>query len=103
MPAPEAAQASSLADAAALAWLEIKIHCIQARSLLSLASNSQNGWVGKMNFYAHTSKLGDGSRDSDERRWQPLATHLRNVAELAANFAGRFGMGDETPARRFTS
>ncbi len=34
-------------------------------------------------FYAHTAQLPDGSPDPDESHWQPLATHLGNVAALA--------------------
>ena len=40
-----------------------------------------------MSFYAHTAELPDGSRDPEKRNWQPLSTHLRNVAELAGKFA----------------
>jgi CRISPR-associated endonuclease/helicase Cas3 len=40
-----------------------------------------------MNFYAHTA--------DDGRQWQPLVTHLRNVAELSEKFAAPFGMGAE--------
>ena len=40
-----------------------------------------------MAFYAHTAELLEVSRDPDERHWQPLATHLRNVADLAKTFA----------------
>ena len=40
-----------------------------------------------MTFYAHTAQLTDGSPDPDESHWQPLADHLRNVADLAAAFA----------------
>lgn len=48
-----------------------------------------------MNYYAHTATLPDGSRDSDERHWQPLATHLRNVAVLAKKLAGSLGLTEE--------
>ena len=54
-----------------------------------------------MNYYAHTAKKPDGSNDSDERRWQPLATHLRNVAELAAKFAVSFGMAADARLANF--
>ena len=40
-----------------------------------------------MTFYAHTAQLADGSPDPDQSHWQPLADHLRNVADLAAAFA----------------
>ena len=49
-----------------------------------------------MNFYAHTAKLPDGSRDPDQRHWQPLATHLRNFADLARLFAEPPGLAKET-------
>jgi len=47
-----------------------------------------------MNFYAHTAELPDGGH-ADERHWQPLCTHLRNVAALAATFAAPFGLENE--------
>ena len=37
-----------------------------------------------MNFYAHTAE--------DPGEWQPLATHLKNVAELAARFDAQCGL-----------
>jgi CRISPR-associated endonuclease/helicase Cas3 len=40
-----------------------------------------------MNFYAHTA--------DDGRQWQPLVTHLRNVAELSEKFAAPFGLAAE--------
>jgi CRISPR-associated endonuclease Cas3-HD len=47
-----------------------------------------------MAYYAHTAVRADGSPDPDESHWQPLADHLRNVAELAAGFAAPFGAAD---------
>lgn len=38
-------------------------------------------------FFAH-------SNDGDPSGWQPLEEHLKNVAELAAQFAAPFG-GEE--------
>jgi CRISPR-associated endonuclease/helicase Cas3 len=40
------------------------------------------------NFYAHSLP----GRPSSQ--WQPLETHLKNVAELARGFAESFGAGD---------
>jgi CRISPR-associated endonuclease/helicase Cas3 len=57
--------------------------------------------LGKMSFYAHTAELPDGSPDPDENRWQPLATHLRNVAGLAKRFAAPFGLTDEAEIAGF--
>lgn len=48
-----------------------------------------------MNFYAHTAELADGSRDSDESRWQRLEKHLRNVSVLTEKFAAPFGIAAE--------
>ncbi len=36
-----------------------------------------------MNYFAHTATKPDGTPDPDRSRWQPLATHLRNVAGSA--------------------
>jgi len=47
-----------------------------------------------MMFYAHTKMNPNGSL-AFERDWQPLATHLRTVAELAAAFARPFGLEEE--------
>ena len=47
-----------------------------------------------MAFYAHTAELPDGS-PAPENEWQPLATHLRNVANLAKQFASPLGLPAE--------
>jgi HD-GYP domain-containing protein (c-di-GMP phosphodiesterase class II) len=47
-----------------------------------------------MAFYAHTVELPDGSH-APESGWQPLATHLRNVANLAKKFASPLGLPAE--------
>lgn len=41
-------------------------------------------------YYAHTAEDAAGNRIDDERHWQPLADHLRNVADLAAKFAAPY-------------
>lgn len=47
-------------------------------------------------FYAHTAEDEQGVRlPESSGQWQPLAEHLRNVAELAAQFAAPFGASDE--------
>lgn len=48
-----------------------------------------------MRYCAHTAISSNGTRDSDESRWQTLADHLKNVANLAASFAAPFGASDE--------
>jgi hypothetical protein len=44
----------------------------------------ETSFDGQMNFYAHTA--------DDGRPWQPLVTHLRNVADLSEKFAAPFGI-----------
>ncbi len=51
-----------------------------------------------MKFYAHTAEDEHGNR-LPEDHWQPLATHLRNVAELAAKFAAPMGQEAAAEAR----
>ncbi len=46
-------------------------------------------------YYAHTAEHPDGSRNPDRSKWQLLAEHLRNVAQLAAKFAAAFGAETE--------
>jgi CRISPR-associated endonuclease/helicase Cas3 len=48
-----------------------------------------------MTYYAHTAEGPDGKPDKDPSRWQPLHTHLLNVARLARGFAEPSGLGDE--------
>ncbi|MCC6415010.1 MAG: CRISPR-associated helicase Cas3' [Opitutaceae bacterium] len=46
-------------------------------------------------FYAHTAEDAAGNRlPESSGQWQPLADHLRNVAELAAQFAASFGASE---------
>lgn len=47
-----------------------------------------------MTFYAHTAEMPDGS-NAPENEWQPLATHLRNVAGMAKQFAAPLGFPAE--------
>jgi len=48
-----------------------------------------------MAYYAHTADGPDGTRDPDVSKWQLLSDHLRNVANLAANFAAPFNASAE--------
>ena len=48
-----------------------------------------------MNYFAHTATRPDGTPDPDRSHWQPLATHLRKVAELARSFATPLGLAAE--------
>ena len=58
------------------------------------ASHPRN--VQPQRYYAHTAEDAQGKRlPESSGRWQPLADHLRNVAELAATFAAPFGASDE--------
>lgn len=50
-------------------------------------------------FYAHTAEDAEGNRIEDQSQWQPLADHLRNVAELAAKFAAPMGPEAAAEAR----
>lgn len=47
-----------------------------------------------MIYYAHTATRSDGTPDPDQRNWQALETHLRNVAQRAGEFAARFDGAD---------
>ena len=49
--------------------------------------------VWTMPYYAHTAETKTGERLSREH-WQPLAEHLRNVAERAGQFAEPLGFAD---------
>lgn len=47
-------------------------------------------------YYAHTAEDGNGNRlPESSGKWQLLADHLRNVADLAAKFAAPFGASEE--------
>ncbi len=49
-----------------------------------------------MIYYAHTAEDKNGKRlDESSGKWQPLRTHLENVAKLAAKFAAPFDASDE--------
>ncbi|MDP2137903.1 MAG: hypothetical protein Q8J74_08615 [Candidatus Didemnitutus sp.] len=49
-----------------------------------------------MPFYAHTAEDANGQPlPESSGQWQPLADHLKNVADLAARFAAPFGASDE--------
>jgi len=49
----------------------------------------------QMNYHAHTAATPDGKSDPDQTRWQPLAEHLRNVADLPKQFAVPLGLATE--------
>jgi CRISPR-associated endonuclease/helicase Cas3 len=50
----------------------------------------------RRSYYAHTASDAQGNAlPESSGKWQPLAEHLRNVAELAAKFAAPFGMAAE--------
>ena len=51
-------------------------------------------------YYAHTATQPDGTNDPNTERWQLLATHLRNVAELAEKFHSPLPTMGRTIARR---
>ena len=48
-----------------------------------------------MNYYAHTAKHPDGRSNPDERTWQFLSGHLRNVSALAKRFAAPLNLARE--------
>src|SRR5206468_844089 len=49
-------------------------------------------------YFAHTATLPDGTPDSGEGHWQLLSTHLRNVAQLAKQFATPLGPSAQAEA-----
>jgi hypothetical protein len=53
--------------------------------------NGKNFLPGEMSYYAHTAEDETGKPLPEScGHWQSLRTHLRNVAELAGNFAAPF-------------
>ena len=48
-----------------------------------------------MNYYAHTARDSDGTPDCNPAHWQPLSSHLHNVAVLAKQFAAPLGLAEE--------
>jgi len=48
-----------------------------------------------MQYFAHTAETPDGQPDPDTSKWQKLSDHLREVGELAGNFAAAFGAREE--------
>lgn len=48
-----------------------------------------------MNYYAHTAKHPDGQPDPDERNWQLLSEHLRNVSALAERLAAPLNLAPQ--------
>ena len=49
-----------------------------------------------MTFYAHTAEDEQGkSLPESSGQWQPLSAHLRNVAQLAEEFAAPLALGRE--------
>jgi CRISPR-associated endonuclease/helicase Cas3 len=61
----------------------------------SLADTEQEAGTFMSEYYAHTAELPDGTRDPNKDHWQPLSTHLRNVATLAKRFAMPLGLAAE--------
>ena len=63
---------------------------------------SQHRSAASQRYYAHTAEDALGKRlPESSGQWQPLADHLRNVAELAATFAAPFGASDEARIKSF--
>jgi len=71
---------------------------IRVNPLSGFASPDKEGGYSddleRMIFFAHTAEDESGNR-LPQSHWQPLATHLRNVSELAAKFAAPFGAREE--------
>ncbi len=67
--------------------------CRAETTMLRMEARAEKEAV-KSKYFAHTSTLPDGTPDRDQGRWQPLSTHLSNVAHLAKQFATPLG----TPA-----
>jgi len=49
--------------------------------------------MAEKKYYAHTKTNSDGT-PAPQDTWQPLDEHLKNVAQLAAGFAERFGLSE---------
>ena len=55
---------------------------------LSIRAFSEGAWLMPAGYYAHSL---EGRPPSE---WEPLEEHLRRVAEMAEEFAGRFGAAE---------
>jgi CRISPR-associated helicase Cas3/CRISPR-associated endonuclease Cas3-HD len=96
LPKPESRSRPPLAPLRSPAWGFFLI--AETRSMIDRENSNYHKRVPqlRMVYYAHTAEDENGRPlPESSGRWQPLSAHLRNVAELAAEFAAPLGLSTE--------
>src|SRR5881397_1774759 len=73
--------------------------CRAETTMVAMEARAEKAAVKSVaQYFAHTATLPDGKPDPDQDHWQLLSTHLRNVAQLAKEFATPFELASEASA-----